>query len=163
MATLEFNGFGVGWRDVLARLGGDAMTPSDVARAKATVGVGSTTAAIVVDSTAGFAAGDKVSICTGAFPDEGEAHTIAAVTDATTLDFTGDLWSAAPASGDELTDGPERIEDVLLALEAEVESRLPEPYCSMLRKVAGEVLTRRAMGTETVFTLALSAATAATV
>jgi len=168
MATLAFSGFGTTWQDVLGLLGGDAYAAADVAKRKATVGAGSSTSAIVVTDTTGFAAADKININTGEFAAEGETVVIASITasvaggtDGTlTLDADEGLLSAAPAAGDVVNDGPEVIERVMVDVEGQIEARLPSRYSDMLRQIGGEILARHALGSPTVFTLARAAADA---
>ena len=162
MASEQYGYFGVTWDEVIALLGGDSITASDVAKRKTTVGAGSTTTAIVVGSTIGFAAGDKVNINTGDYPPEGETHAITEVTSATVLGFDDDEWATAPANGDTLNDGPEQVELIQEHIEAEIESRLPDRYARALRAIEGEVLCRYAQGTETSFTLSIATPTADT-
>ena len=167
MATLAFSAFGTSWQGVLGLLGGNALTASDVATRLATVGGGSSTTALVVADATGFAVGDKININTGVFSAEGETHTITSITSAVAGGTDGtinvadaDAFTAAPSSGDIVNDGPEQIETMLERVEAYIESRLPQRYADMLRRIDGEVLCEYAQDSPTTFTLAMAAADA---
>jgi len=152
MASFKHNAFGATWRDVVARVGGNQFNVQDFAHVTATVASGSTTTAIKVDSAEGLAAGQKVNVNTGAFPEQGETRTIESVDSAT--QFTvGSAFSSAPVAGDVVNDGPERIEEDLAWAESEVASLLPDRYRRLLARVDGEVIVRRADGGQTSATL----------
>ncbi len=152
MASSRYNFFGATWQDVLARLGGEPFSIQDFASAQRRVLAGSTQSVIRVESTEGFEAGQKININTGAFPPQGETRAIASVDSAT--QFTVDSpFSAAPAEGDVVNDGPSQLELDLAWAESEVVSLLPARYRRLLSRVEGEVVCRRAADGQTTVTL----------
>ena len=150
--TAKYTFFGAAWRQVVARLGGTEFNVQDFASLTATVDEDSTASVLKVDSTDGLAAGQKININTGDFPEQGETRTIESVDSAT--QFTvGEAFSSAPAAGDVVNDGPEQLEAAMAWAEAEVEAQLPSRYRALLSRVEGEVIVRRATAGQTTATL----------
>ena len=143
MASSRYNFFGATWQDVVARLGGQPLSIQDFAASLRRVLAGSTQSVIVVESTEGLVAGQKVNINTGVFPPEGETRVVASVDSATQFTVSTP-FSAAPAEGDVVNDGPEQLERDLAWAENEVVSLLPARYRRLLSRVEGEVVCRRA-------------------
>jgi hypothetical protein len=156
MAESKHGFFGATWGDVVARIGGTNFNVQDFASLRATVASGSSATVVQVDSTEGFAAGQKININTASFPEQGETRTIESVDSATQL-TVATAFSSVPTAGAVAHDGPEQVEACMAAAEAEIESLLPARYRAMLSRVEGEVIVRRAASGQTAATLCQTA------
>jgi len=112
----------------------------DVATVVREVQGGSTELVVVLDSSAGLAAGDWVHV---AFAGYDEVRVVQEVTSATSVTVTEGFTSVPPA-GSVLDNGPECVRRELVRAEGFVVSKLPERYRRLLRRVDGEVIVRYA-------------------
>jgi len=154
MANYAF--FGATVDDVVRHLPGALV--ADFAQSTTTVQTGTTDTVLKLDSTAGFAAGNKLHINTGTFPPEGETRTIKSIDSATQLTLAT-AFSAAPVSGDVVNDGPAVAEAAMAQAEGWVAARLPERTRRLLRRVEGEVVVPCASAGQLTAVLSLPAAT----
>lgn len=153
MANYAF--FGATVEDAVRHLPGALV--ADFARCVTTVRPDSTDTVLKVDSTAGFAAGQKIHINTGAFPPEGETRVVESIDSATQL-TVAEAFSAAPVSGDAANDGPAVAEAAMGQAEARVEARLPDRYRRLLRRVEGDVVVPAATEGQLTAVISLPAA-----
>lgn len=140
MFEAKYDVFGASTDDVLANL--PRAGYGDVATIRREVQDGSTQTTIVVDSTVGLLAGDRVH---APIADHGEVREIDQITSGTTFSVT-EAFSAVPEAGTLVDDGPECIRRELVRAESFVVSKLPERYRKLLGRVDGEIIVRRAEG-----------------
>jgi len=153
MANYDF--FGATVADALRHLPGALV--ADFAQHTTAVRPESTPSVILVDTTAGLAAGQKININTGIFPPEGESRVIESIDSATQL-TVAQAFSMAPVSGDVVNDGPAVVEAAMSHAEALVEARLPDRYRRLLTRVEGEVIVAAATAGQLTAVLGLAAA-----
>ena len=130
----KYNLFGAAVEDVLAYLPGAGF--GDVAAVSREVQAGSTTTTVVVDSSVGFQAGDRVHVLISG---HSEVRVIDAVLSGTSFSVT-QAFSSAPGVGSIVDNGPECVWRELVRAESFVISKLPERYRRMIGRVEGEIV-----------------------
>ena len=132
----RYNLFGATVDDVAAYLPGASL--ADAATVRRTVMGGSEAGVLVVDSTEGFAAGDRVHAVVGGHD---EVRRVDEVAEGGVLVMEVG-FSGVPAVGGLVDNGPELIWRELVRAESFVVSKLPERYRRLLERVEGEIVVR---------------------
>jgi len=145
----RFSLFGASHADVLSFL--PAAGYGDVASVRRTVAQGSTAETIVVDSTVGLDAGDLIHVRIAEHDETREIETIDSATELT----VAEAFSAAPAAGELLDNGPQIVHRELIRAESLVISKLPERYRRIIERVEGELIVRTAEPGQTAASLGL--------
>jgi len=136
--TPQFSLFGASSSDLLASL--PAAGYGDVASVRRTAAQGSTAETIVVDSTVGLEPGDLIHVRIAEHDETREIETIDSATEFT----VAEAFSAAPATGELVDNGPQVIQRELVRAESLVISKLPERYRRLVERVDGELIVRNA-------------------